>query len=213
ACRKHACLNSNAQMKKPVTIEDHQNSPMVIDPFHLLDICLVSDGGAAVLVTSAETAGSLKSKPVFISGVGEGHNAYHLDNAVSLTEFEGTKNSAKNALKMAGLELGDIDLAEIYDCFTYTMLVQLEDYGFCRKGEGGAFVENGRIELGGDLPVNTHGGLLSQAHLDGMAHITEAVKQLRGVCGDRQVKDAEVALVTGNGGHFFTSHSTLLLRR
>jgi acetyl-CoA acetyltransferase len=116
------------------------------------------------------------------------------------------------AYKMAGMKAKDVDIAEIYDCFTYTALVTLEDYGFCEKGEGGPFVENGRIEIGGELPVNTSGGLLSQGHLEGMNHITEAVKQLRGECGQRQVKGAEIAIVSGNGG-ILSTHSTLILRR
>jgi acetyl-CoA acetyltransferase len=124
----------------------------------------------------------------------------------------GAKESSEIAYKMAGMTPKDIDIAEIYDCFTYTLLVTLEDYGFCKKGEGGSFVEGGRIEIGGELPVNTSGGLLSQGHLEGMNHITEAVRQLRGDCGPRQVKDAEVAIVSGNGG-ILSTHSTIILRR
>jgi acetyl-CoA acetyltransferase len=124
----------------------------------------------------------------------------------------GAKDSSEMAYKMAGMKAKDVDIAEIYDCFTYTVLVTLEDYGFCEKGEGGPFVENGRIEIGGELPVNTSGGLLSQGHLEGMNHITEAVKQLRGVCGQRQVNGAEIAIVSGNGG-ILSTHSTLILRR
>ena len=121
-------------------------------------------------------------------------------------------DSAKMAYEMAGMTPKDIDFAEIYDCFTYTLLETLEDYGFCNKGEGGPFVEGGRIELGGGLPVNTHGGLLSQGHIMGMNHITEAVKQLRGDCGIRQVPGAEIGIVSGNGGALST-HTTLILRR
>jgi acetyl-CoA acetyltransferase len=124
----------------------------------------------------------------------------------------GARDSAKMAFEMAGVVPEDIDVAEIYDCFTYTVLVTLEDYGFCKKGEGGPFVEGGRIELGAELPVNTHGGLLSQGHVDGMNHITEAVKQLRGDCGLRQVTGAEIAVVSGNGGDL-SIHTTLILRR
>ena len=124
----------------------------------------------------------------------------------------GAEVSSKMAFEMAGMTPKEVDIAEIYDCFTHTVLVTLEDYGFCKKGEGGPFVEGGRIELGGKLPVNTHGGLLSQGHIDGMNHITEAIKQLRGDCGLRQVKGAEVAVISGNGGTLST-HTTLILRR
>jgi acetyl-CoA acetyltransferase len=120
------------------------------------------------------------------------------------------KESSQRAYEMAGLKPSDVDLAELYDCFTYTLLVALEDYGFCKKGEGGPFVENGRIELGGELPVNTHGGLLSQAHVGGILHVTEGVTQVRGAAGPRQVKDAEVAAVGGQCGQLGI-HATILL--
>lgn len=213
ACRKHASLNPDAQMQEPITIEDYLKSPMFVEPFRLLDVCLLSDGGGAVIVTSGERAKDLKPKPVYISGIGEGQSKFHLSDCPNLTSFEGTKISAKKAFDMAGISLNDIDIAEFYDCFTYTVLVQIEDYGFCKKGEGGAFVEGGRIEIGGELPVNTHGGLLSQAHIDGINHIIEGVIQLRGEAGKRQVKDANFVLVTGNAGNILCSHSTLILRR
>jgi acetyl-CoA acetyltransferase len=143
--------------------------------------------------------------------MGNRHQGWGIGWAPSMTTT-GAKDSSEMAYKMAGMKAKDIDIAEIYDCFTYTALVTLEDYGFCEKGEGGSFVENGRIEIGGELPVNTSGGLLSQGHLEGMNHITEAVKQLRGECGQRQVKGAEIAIVSGNGG-ILSTHSTLILRR
>jgi acetyl-CoA acetyltransferase len=211
ACRKHATLNENAQQRKPMTLDDYMNSPIFCDPFRLLDICQVTDGAAAVVVTSAARAKTLKKKPVYISGMGNRHPGFNLGWNPSMTT-SGAKVSSEMAYKMAGITPKDIDVAEIYDCFTYTVLVTLEDYGFCKKGEGGAFVENGRIELGGELPVNTHGGLLSQGHIDGMNHVTEAARQMRGECGARQVKDAEIAIVSGNGGCFST-HATLILRR
>lgn len=213
ACHKHACLNPGAQMQSLITIEDYLKSPMFVEPFHTLDVCLLSDGGGALIVTSAERAKDLKRAPIYISGIGEGHSKVHLSDCPSITTFEGTKVSAGRAFEMAGITLKDIDIAEFYDCFTYTVLVQIEDYGFCKKGEGGSFVEGGRIEIGGELPVNTHGGLLSHAHLDGINHIIEGVIQLRGDGGERQVKDANIVLVTGNGGNIFCSHSTLILRR
>jgi acetyl-CoA acetyltransferase len=211
ACRKHASMTENAQRRQPITLDDYMNSKMYSDPFRLLDICQVTDGGAAVVVTAKERSISLKHKPIYISGMGNRHPAWGIGWAPSMTTT-GAKESSEIAYKMAGMTPKDIDIAEIYDCFTYTLLVTLEDYGFCKKGEGGSFVEGGRIEIGGELPVNTSGGLLSQGHLEGMNHITEAVRQLRGDCGPRQVKDAEVAIVSGNGG-ILSTHSTIILRR
>jgi len=197
AMRKHACMNPNAQMHSPITLEDYFASPLLAEPFRLLDCSLVSDGGGAVVVSSAETAGALRKAPVYILGLGQ-HNSAH-SYFGPLEVIKPLKEAGDKAYHMAGVSPHDINVAEIYDCFTYSVLVQLEDLGFCKKGEGGPFVEGGRIELGGELPVNTHGGLLSQAHLCGMLHITEAVHQLRGESGERQVKDAELALVTGLG--------------
>ena len=211
ACRKHASMTENAQRRQPITIDDYMNSKMYSDPFRLLDICQVTDGGAAVVVTSKERAKNLRHKPIYISGMGNRHPAWGIGWAPSMTTT-GAKESSEIAYKMAGMTPKDIDIAEIYDCFTYTVLVTLEDYGFCKKGEGGPFVEGGRIEIGGELPINTSGGLLSQGHLEGMNHITEAVRQLRGDCGQRQVKNAEVAIVSGNGG-ILSTHSTIILRR
>ena len=211
AMRKHAVLNENSQMHELISLEDHQSSPYIVEPFHLLDCCLVSDGGGAVVITTDDRAKDLPQKPIRILGVGSSHPHKNIQDADSLT-VTGARESGPQAFAQAGLRPQDIDLAEIYDCFTYTVLVQIEDLGFCEKGEGGKFVEGGRIELGGELPVNTHGGLLSQAHIDGMLHIVEAVRQLRNECGNRQVPEAKVALVTGNGGELST-HWTAILGR
>ena len=200
ACRQHALLNDNAVMKKPITLEDHRNSRMIADPFRLLDCSLESDGGAAIVVSAAERAADLRHARVFISGVAAGHP----DSPGSITQRPdmtslGIAKAAPRAFEMSGFTHADIDVTEIYDCFTYAVIRQLEDMGFCGKGEGGAFVEGGRLRLGGALPTNTHGGLLSQAHVWGLNHIVELVRQLRGDAGRAQVANAKVGLVTGYG--------------
>jgi len=207
--RQHALLNQGAQMRRPLTLDDYLRSPWIVEPFRLPDCALVSDYGGALVVTTAERAADLRQKPVAVLGYGESHPHRYLMQEEDLTRC-GAIESGPAALRMAGVTLHDIDFAELYDSFTYTVLVQLEDYGFCAKGEGGAFVEGGRITVGGALPVNTHGGLLSQAHADGMLHVTEAVKQLRGQAGPRQVADAHLGLVSGGAG-VLAVHASLLL--
>ena len=198
--RANAILNDNAVMKKPMTIEDHQNSRMISDPLRLFDCCLESDGAAAVVISTTERAKDLAQKPIYIMGVAEGHP----DSPSAITQRPdittlGTAKAAPRAFGMAGVTTKDIDVAEIYDCFTYIVMCQLEDLGFCKKGEGGDFISNGRIALDGELPINTHGGLLSQSHIIGMNHVCELVKQLRGTGGKAQVANAEIGLVTGYG--------------
>jgi len=214
ACRKHASLNPTAQMRDPITVEDVMNSRMIADPLHLLDCSLVSDGGSAVILTSAERAADFAHDPVYLLGVGEGHRHEHISQAHNLTTSAAVE-SGQLAFNMAGLTPKDVDLAQLYDCFTPTVLLELEDLGFCAKGEGGAFAESGAIELGGAIPVNTHGGLLSHCHPGNpgsMFALTEAVTQLRHGAGARQVKDAEVVLLHGQGG-IMSSHTTLILGR
>lgn len=199
-CRKHAILHGNAVMTKPITLQDHQDSRMITDPFRLLDCSLESDGGAAYIVTSAGRARDLRQPVVELLGVAMGHP----DSPNSITQRPnlgeiGIARAAPIAFDMSGVGTGDIDVAEIYDCFTYVVLRQLEDMGFCGKGEGGPFVANGRLRHDGPLPTNTHGGLLSQGHMLGMNHIVELVRQLRGHGGRSQVAGAEIGLVTGYG--------------
>jgi acetyl-CoA acetyltransferase len=210
AQRKHALLNPNATMKKPMTLADHQAAPWIVRPLRLLDCSLVSDGGGAFVVTSADRAADFPKPPVYIMGMGQ-HNPHgNLAQATELATLGGAVSSQR-AYMQAGVGPKDIDFAELYDCFTSNVLITIEDYGFCAKGDGGAFVQDGRIELGGQLPVNTHGGLLSQAHVEGMLHVTEAVKQLRHeVEPERQVPGAELGIVSGHGG-VGVCHATLIL--
>lgn len=199
-CRSHAMLNDNAIMKKPMTVADHQASRMIADPFRLFDCSLESDGGCAYIVSAAERAADARKPRVLISGVGEGHppSPSAITHRPDMTRV-GLSRCAPRAFAMADAKPADIQVAEIYDCFTWVVLCQLEDMGFCAKGEGGSFVENGRLRLGGQLPVNTHGGLLSQAHMLGLNHVVELVRQLRGEAGQAQVNGAGLGLVTGYG--------------
>lgn len=196
ACRKHGALTPNAVWREPITLAEHQASKMIVDPFHRLDCCGVTDGAGAVIVTSAKRALDLKQRPVYVLGMGQHATHSDVQFAASMTTVA-MRGASRQAYAMAGLGPKDIDVAELYDCFTSVVLVTLEDYGFCEKGDGGPFVENGRIELGGELPVNTSGGLLSQVNASGFFHITEAATQMRGTAGARQVADAETAIVSG----------------
>ena len=212
--RRHAARNPAAQMRELISVEDVLNSRMIADPLHLLDCSLVSDGGAAIIMTSAERAAGFPHDPVYILGAGEGHSHEHISQAHSLTTSAAVE-SGRRAYKMAGLGPRDIDLAQIYDCFTPVVLIELEDLGFCEKGEAGAFVESGQTTLEGTLPMNTHGGMLSHCHPGNpgaMFSLTEAVAQLRRKAGARQVAGAETALVHGQGG-IMSSHATLILGR
>lgn len=210
--RDHALLHPNAHMKKPLTLDDVLTAKPIADPLGMLDCCLISDAGGAFIVTSAERARDLHSRPAFLQGIGEYHTHEHLMCAPSLTEF-GAKESGRIAYEMAGLGPQDIDVAELYDCFTIVPIIELEELGFCEPGEGGAFVAGGHARIGGKLPVNTHGGMLSHAHAGaagGLFGIVEAVRQLRGGLGERQVDGAEVALVHNEGG-ILSSHCTVIL--
>jgi acetyl-CoA acetyltransferase len=201
-------------MREPITVEDVLASRLIADPLHLLDCSLVSDGGSAVVMTSAERARDFPHHPIYLLGAGEGHGHEHISQAHDLTT-SAARESGQSAYAMAGVGPGEIDLAQLYDCFTPTVLVELEDLGFCDKGEGGAFVASGAIAPGGTLPVNTHGGLLSHCHPGNpgsMFALTESVWQLRHDAGERQVDDAEIALVHAQGG-IMSSHTTLILGR
>jgi acetyl-CoA acetyltransferase len=212
--RKYAALNPDAQMRELICVEDVLNSRLIADPLHLLDCSLVSDGGAAVILTCAERASDFPHHPVYILGAGEGHSHEHISQARSLT-VSAAVDSGRRAYRMAGLGPDDIDVAQIYDCFTPVVLIELEDLGFCQKGEAGAFVEAGETGLEGSLPMNTNGGLLSHCHPGNpgaMFALTEAITQLRHRAGARQVRNAGTALVHGQGG-IMSSHATLILGR
>jgi acetyl-CoA acetyltransferase len=212
--RRHASLNPNAHKRELITVSDVLKSRMITAPLHILDCAIVSDGAAAAIVTSIERARDLKKRPVHLLGQGYGLRHSHIGEHVDLMST-GAVDSGRGAFKSAGLTPVDIDVAQIYDCFTITVIIELEDLGFCKKGEGGQFVEGGRIGIGGELPVTTHGGLLSGGHPGlggGFFHVVEAVRQLRGEAAGRQVCDAEVALVHGNGG-VISIHCTIILGR
>ena len=211
ATRKWAQLNPKAMMRDPLTIDDVLSSRWIAYPFHLLDCCLVTDAGGAVVVTSAERARDLPKKPVL--GLGSGEATTH-QTIASMPDLTTTPASISGplAFQMAGVSHSDIDVAEVYDSFTYTALVTLEALGFCKPGEGGDFVSNQRTAPGGDFPLNTNGGGLSYTHpgMYGIFLLIEAVRQLRGEAGDRQVTDAKLALVNGTGGTL-SSTGTLIL--
>ena len=214
ACRAHAARNPAAQKRDLISVDDVLGSRMIADPLHLLDCSLVSDGGAAIVLTSAERARDFPHAPVYLLGVGEGHSHEHISQARSLTTSAAVE-SGQRAYAMAGLGPRDMDFAQLYDCFTPTVLVELEDLGFCAKGEGGAFIASAGIGPGGALPVNTHGGLLSHCHPGNpgsMFALTESVWQLRHSAGERQVADAGIGLLHAQGG-IMSSHSTLILGR
>lgn len=212
--REHAALNPKAHMKAPITVDDVMSSRFIATPLHLLDCCLISDGGAAVVVSAADAAADLKQPRIDVLGSGQGHTHEYIVAAPSLTDY-GCKNSAADALGRAGLKQSDIDVVEIYDSFTITLLAELESMGFFERGEAGAAAAAGDLKIGGKLPCNTHGGLLSYGHsgaAGGMFHVVEAVEQLRGSAKGRQVDGAELAFVHGDGG-ILSAHCSIVLGR
>ena len=211
--RLHASMNPVAKYRDPITVADVLASRVISSPLHLLDCCIISDGGGALVITSAERAKSLKKKPIYILGVGEAvrHAARGQRDYLDIAAAQ----SGKLAFERAGVAHKDIDMAMIYDSFTITVLATLENLGFCKRGEGGAFVSGGRLRYDGAFPINTDGGGLSSNHpgMRGIFLVIEAAKQLRGECGPRQVKNCKTALVHGTGGALGTRHSgaTLIL--
>ncbi|MEI2618876.1 MAG: acetyl-CoA acetyltransferase [Thermomicrobiales bacterium] len=216
ATRKWAMMNPKAMMQDPITIQDVLDSRPIAYPFNLLDCCLVTDGGGAYIMTSAERAKSLKQTPVVVLGVGEGHDHAMISQMPSYTSFA-AKHSGQRAFEMAGIGRDEIDIAMVYDSFTYTVLLSLEELGFCAKGEGGAFVSNQRTAPGGAFPLNTNGGGLSYTHtgMYGMFAVIEAVRQLRhdyADQGQRQVQDAKLGIVHGTGGVLSSAGTAILAR-
>jgi acetyl-CoA acetyltransferase len=212
AQRAWAALNPLAQLREPISLDDYLGSRWIAEPFRLLDCCLISNGGIAVIVTSAERAAELRQPAVHVLGWGQAHPGYTMARGSDFGLVSGATQSGPAALKMAGVTLADIDVAELYDCYTYTVLITLEDYGFCAKGEGGAFVQSGVLGPGGPLAVNTGGGQLSSYYMWGMTPLSEAVIQARGQAGQRQRPRSDLVLVSGNGG-VLDYHSTLVLGR
>jgi acetyl-CoA acetyltransferase len=208
AARRWAAMNPVAWSRDPLSVEDVLAAPMVCDPLGVRDCCLVTDGGGAVVLVRAEDAGR---RGVSVLGCGVAHTHRHISEMPSLVSTAAVASGA-DAFAEAGLRPDDVDVLELYDAFTITPILFLEDLGFCAKGEGGAFVSGGRIAPGGALPVNTNGGGLSYCHpgMYGIFLLIEAVRQLRGECGERQVPNARVALAHGNGGAL-SSQATVIL--
>lgn len=210
AQRAWAAGNPRAQLRDPLTIGEHQASRWIVEPLHLLDCCLVSNGGIAVVLTSAEQAAGLPRPPVHVWGWGQGHPGHRLERGSEFGLRTGAVMAGRAAMAMAGIGAADVTMAQLYDCYTYTVVVTLEDYGFCPKGEGGPFAASGALAPGGSLPVNTGGGQLSSYYMWGFTPLSEAVIQARGDGGARQAPGRDVILVSGNGG-ILAHHSTLIL--
>ena len=209
--RKWAQMNPKAWRRGPLTVEDVLQSRMISDPLHSLDCCLVTDGGGAIVLTSKERARDAVKKPVRIIGAGESQTHWHTTQMPDLTVSAGVV-SGREAFGMAGITPSDVDFLEPYDSFTITVLLALEDLGFCKKGEGGAFVEGGRLAPGGSLPALTSGGGLSYNHPGafGVQLLVEAVRQLRGEAGERQVPDPEIGVAHGVGGAYSTTGTVVM---
>ncbi len=209
AARANALRTPHAQLREPLDMAGYFASPMLAEPLRRADCCLVSDGAAAVVVCTAERAADLPPRAVHILAMGQAHSMGTFSNPAHFDALPATR-CGPAALRRAGLSAADVDVALLYDCFTIVVLMQLEAYGFCAPGEGGDFVAGGRIGPGGALAVNPSGGLMAEGYGGGMLHVAEAVRQLRGTAGARQVADAEVALVSGHG-LAMNSHATLVL--
>jgi acetyl-CoA acetyltransferase/uncharacterized OB-fold protein len=210
AQRHWARGNPYAQYREPITLADHQRSRWVAEPLHLLDCSLVSNGAIAVIVTSAGAAADASRPPVHVWGWGQGHPGQPMARDSEFGLVTGAVQAGRAAMARAGVKPADVTMCQIYDCYTYTVLVTLEDYGFCAKGEGGPFVASGALAPGGSLPVNTGGGQLSAYYMWGFTPLSEAIIQARGDGGERQSAATDVILVSGNGG-ILSHHGTLIV--
>ncbi|MGE0383355.1 MAG: acetyl-CoA acetyltransferase [Gammaproteobacteria bacterium] len=210
-CREHAALNPNALYRKPITVSDVLASRMVADPLHMLDCCVISDGGGAVILTTAERARDLPVTPAYVLGTAATQSHWNISEMPDFTVAP-SATAGPRAFARAGLTPADVDTIQLYDSFTITVLLMLEGLGFCSRGEGGALAESGALRLGGRWPMNTDGGGLSACHsgMRGMHILVEAVRQLRGEAGPAQVPDAKVALVCGSGG-WLSGHAVVIL--
>ena len=210
AQRQWATMNPYAQFRTPLTLADHQASRWIVDPLHLFDCCTVSNGAIAIVVTSADRAADLAQPPVYPWAWAQVHPGVPMQRDSEFGLVSGGAIAAPVVMNMAGITPADVDIREFYDCYTYTALITLEDYGYCKKGEGGAFAASGALAPGGSHPTNTGGGQLSSYYLWGMTPLSEAVIQTRGQAGERQVPKHDVVLVTGNGG-ILDHHAALVL--
>jgi len=208
--RQWATMNPHAIYRTPLTIEEYHASRWIAEPFHLFDCTMVNNGAVAVVVTSAERARDMAQPPVHVLGMGQGHPGNPKKAPFENEVNTGAAQAGRTAFAMAGVTVADIDICELYDCYTYTTIVTLEDYGFCEKGEGGPFVADGRLAPGGALPTNTGGGQLSSYYMWGMTPLSEAVIQARGQGGERQVEKHDLILVSSQGG-LLDHHGTLIV--
>lgn len=219
AQREWACLNPDAYMHdRPITLKDHQDSPLLVEPYHLLDLCLQSDAGAAFILTKSDNVDETETEPIYLKGIGFGeHIREYWWEDLNYTRLA-VDTAKEDAFSMANITLNDVDVAQLYDCFTAEVLFQIEDYGWAEKGNAKELLRDDRLGPHGDIPINTGGGLLSSHHLSDMTGFIEAIRQLRGQAGQRQVDDAEIGIVSGHGGEILrpgmaSHHSTLVLGR
>ena len=207
--RQHASMNPNAQFRDTFSLDEYMAARWVAEPFRLFDCCPVSDGGAAYIVTTEERARDMAKAPVYIDGIGQAHPSWEFWRRPEMT-LSGAKKSGEMVFKSAGMKPSDMDFFQIYDCFSIVPIISLENYGFVKPGEGGDFYAEGHTRIGGQLPTNTSGGLLSETGMPGTQLVIEAVRQLRGEAGPRQVADCEVGMVSQQGG-IMTTHAAMIL--